>query len=302
MTHTARLLMPLLVLGLMAGCASDGPPPGPVRLEPDDAVPKDEAPSRYGNRPYQVKGVWYTPVQSAKGHQEKGLASWYGKQFHGRLTSNREEYDMYKMTAAHKTLPLPSYVRVTNLKNGKSAVVRVNDRGPFHSGRVIDLSYAAAHKLGIDVAGVGQVAVQGITAADVVNRKPGEELADAAPKNLPPPPEPKKLLPLINPGPYANAERAAAAATSPASPTSSSTAHPIYIQIGAYSQRASAESLARTLERDYKVLTAITPTRSPNGLTLHRVRLGPVSDVDEADLLMQRLSEANLGRPLLVLE
>jgi len=128
----------------------------------------DLAPSPVGNRsPYQVLGKSYKVLDSAKGYVERGTASYYGNKFHGRLTSNREVYDMYAFTAAHKTLPLPSFARVTNLDNGKSVVVRVNDRGPFHDGRVIDLSYAAAVKLGITARGTGNVEVRGLTAKDM---------------------------------------------------------------------------------------------------------------------------------------
>lgn len=127
----------------------------------------DEAHSATGNRsPYKVLGKSYQVRDSAKGYVERGTASYYGNKFHGRLTSNREVYDMYAFTAAHKTLPLPSFARVTNLDNGKSVVVRVNDRGPFHDGRVIDLSYAAAVKLGITARGTGNVEVRGLTAKE----------------------------------------------------------------------------------------------------------------------------------------
>ncbi len=115
-----------------------------------DAVPKYEKRTRAGNPPeYKVFGKQYKVLAKSKGYQKRGVASWYGVKFHGRKTSNGEVYDMYGMTAAHKTLPIPSYVRVTNLKNKKTIVVRVNDRGPFHENRVIDLSYTAAVKLGI---------------------------------------------------------------------------------------------------------------------------------------------------------
>jgi rare lipoprotein A len=124
-----------------------------------DAAPRDEPLSAYGNRPYQVFGVNYTPMTGSNNYQERGIASWYGKKFHGAPTSSREPYDMYAMTAAHKTLPLPSYVRVRNLDNGREVVVRVNDRGPFLHGRLIDLSYAAAARLDIIGQGTGRVEV-----------------------------------------------------------------------------------------------------------------------------------------------
>jgi rare lipoprotein A len=131
-----------------------------------EAVPRVEPRARYGNHsPYTVLGRTYTVMPSASGYVERGIASWYGTKFHGRLTSTREPYDIYQMTAAHKTLPLPSYVRVTNLENGISRVVRVNDRGPFHENRIIDLSYAAAVQLGIQAKGTGLVEVRVIDPA-----------------------------------------------------------------------------------------------------------------------------------------
>lgn len=132
-----------------------------------DAIPepevRDEPRSRVGNRSYAVLGKRYQIRDSAEGYVEEGMASYYGKKFHGRLTSNHEVYDMYAFSAAHKSLPLPSYVRVTNMANGKSVVVRVNDRGPFHAGRVIDLSYAAATKLGFTKEGTARVEVRALT-------------------------------------------------------------------------------------------------------------------------------------------
>ncbi|MGN7726795.1 septal ring lytic transglycosylase RlpA family protein [Luteimonas sp. 22616] len=140
----------------------------PDDLPDVDAIPEPdvvaEPRSRYGNRsPYKVLGKSYKVRDSAEGYDEKGMASYYGNKFHGRRTSNLEVYDMYAFTAAHKTLPLPSFARVTNLDNGKSVVVRVNDRGPFHDGRIIDLSYAAAVKIGIRAAGTGRVEVVGLS-------------------------------------------------------------------------------------------------------------------------------------------
>ena len=149
-----RARLPLLAIGClaMAACGGntikgDGPPTGSARIPdlPGDAVPRPEPRSKYGNGPvYEVLGKRYTVMPSAHGYRERGVASWYGKKFHGNLTSSRETYDMYAMTAAHKTLPLPTYVRVRNLRNDKSIVVRVNDRGPFVHNRIIDLSYSAA--------------------------------------------------------------------------------------------------------------------------------------------------------------
>lgn len=127
-----------------------------------DAVPKAEPLHRFANRPYTVFGTGYVPLSSVQPFRQRGIASWYGKRFHGQKTSSGEVYDMYGMTAAHPTLPIPSYVRVTRVSNGKSVVVRINDRGPFHANRIIDLSYAAAHRLGFVQAGSAEVDVESI--------------------------------------------------------------------------------------------------------------------------------------------
>lgn len=168
----------------------------PDYLPDVDAIPEpeviDEPRSRYGNRsPYVVLGKSYTVRNGADGYVESGLASYYGNKFHGRRTSNLEVYDMYAFTAAHKTLPLPSFARVTNLDNGKSVVVRVNDRGPFHDGRVIDLSYAAAVKLGYRDKGTARVEVRGLSAGENARHDAGvlasanPREATAAPPRLP---------------------------------------------------------------------------------------------------------------------
>jgi len=126
-----------------------------------DAVPEPVTRSKYGNpASYHVLGKTYTVMASAEGFQQKGVASWYGRKFHGKKTSSGEDYDMYAMTAAHKTLPIPVYVEVTNLDNGRKAIVRVNDRGPFHEGRIIDLSYAAATRLGVAQTGTANVRIR----------------------------------------------------------------------------------------------------------------------------------------------
>ena len=139
----------------------------PTRLpsagELHDAVPRAEPHSRGGNKHYQVRGKHYQVLKSAENFSQTGIASWYGKKFHGHLTSNGEIYDMYAMSAAHKNLPLPTYVKVTNLSNNKSVIVRVNDRGPFHEGRIIDLSYSAAYKLDMLKTGTARVEISAIT-------------------------------------------------------------------------------------------------------------------------------------------
>lgn len=168
----ARRLLTLTLLCSISACGffdalspKSAPDRAPsTKLNPkkiEDARPRVEPRSRGGNRsPYQVFGKWYKVVDDIDGYRERGDASWYGVKFHGNKTANGETYNMYKMTAAHKHLPLPSYVRVTNLENGKKAIVRVNDRGPFHGGRIIDLSYAAATKLDILKKGTARVEIE----------------------------------------------------------------------------------------------------------------------------------------------
>lgn len=158
-----------LIVVLLQGCAVTGTrvyslPRRPIDMSSiPDAVPRYEPRSRYGNPvSYVVNGKRYRVLKSSKGYTELGIASWYGRKFHGRRTSSGEPYNMYAMTAAHKTLPLPTYVAVTNLDNGKKVIVRVNDRGPFHVNRIIDLSYAAAYKLGMLKEGTALVRIRAI--------------------------------------------------------------------------------------------------------------------------------------------
>ncbi|WP_158968389.1 septal ring lytic transglycosylase RlpA family protein [Paraglaciecola sp. L3A3] len=156
----------LLLCLIMTACAPKGryhqhqdsaPQVVPHNVTVEDAVPQYEPYAPANLRPYTIRGVNYQPLTTGLGFTDSGLASWYGEKFHGHLTSNGEIYDMYKMSAAHKTLPLPSFARITNLDNGKQVVVRVNDRGPFHRGRIVDLSYAAALKLDVLVTGTANV-------------------------------------------------------------------------------------------------------------------------------------------------
>ena len=189
-------LLAWAAVAALAGCASSPQPSRPIGKDgPDanppaglnqvaDAVPRIE-PLRKGgpNKPYSVLGRSYTPMTEDLPLQENGLASWYGRKFHGQPTSNGEIYDMYAMTAAHKTMPLPSYARVRNPANGREIIVRVNDRGPFAEGRIIDLSYTAALKLGV-LAGVVPVQVQRLTFDDIRNGRWREAGNDAAAERL----------------------------------------------------------------------------------------------------------------------
>lgn len=175
-----RLLVPMALSALLlAACAGDkkkdtepGDGPSSRKINPEDvhdAVPQNEPLARYGNHsPYTVLGKTYTVLPSSKGYHERGIASWYGSKFHGRRTSSGEIYDMHLATAAHKSLPLPTYAEVKNLDNGRKMIVKINDRGPFHKGRIIDLSYAAAIRLGVDKTGTARVEVRAI---DVKTKK-----------------------------------------------------------------------------------------------------------------------------------
>jgi len=264
----SRLSLPLAVLVLGCGCSlvagrDGGPRPGSVRTDGvPDAVPKSEPRSRYGNpESYVVFGQRYYVMKDATGHVEQGIASWYGKQFHGRRTSSGETYDMYAMTAAHKTLPLPTYVRVTNLKNGKHVVLRVNDRGPFHENRIIDLSYTAAAKLDILAAGTGLVEVRALAAR-----------GDAAP----PAPTPIPDAPVISAG-----------------------TGEFYIQVGAFSIRANAEALRDRLGAPGDFLVSISEAVI-DGATLYRVRIGPIDDVEIADSIVGSLSGLGVNEHTIV--
>lgn len=185
-----KLIITALLAGLLlAACAGhkkaekqtgDGPSSRKISAsDVRDAIPKNEPLARYGNHsPYTVLGKTYTVLASSKGYHERGMASWYGSKFHGRRTSSGELYDMHLATAAHKSLPLPTWVQVTNLDNGRKMVVKVNDRGPFHKGRIIDLSYAAAIKLGVDKTGTARVDVRAIEVR--TSRRSAVKVADGA--------------------------------------------------------------------------------------------------------------------------
>ena len=264
---------------LLAGCASapttapsetgrpggyyqdDGPgdsPPANLAAVPD-AQPKDEPLHKYANQPYVVLGERYVPDASAKPYKARGLASWYGRKFHGRKTASGEPYDMYGMSAAHRTLPIPSYARVTNTRSGTSVVVRLNDRGPFHPGRVIDLSYTAALKLNLLAVGSTQVEVERVFPAE--------------------------------------AREGALAAADPRAPTSeeSIVAAPpsnggLFVQLGAFVTRASAESFRDRLKNDLAWLDQSLQILIRDGL--YRVRLGPYATRAEATAVADRIRAA----------
>lgn len=289
----ARLTPLLLPLVLLTACHSgggirgDGPPSGSTRIPelPDDAVPRREARSKYGNGPvYEVFGKRYTVMPSSRGYQERGVASWYGKKFHGNLTSNREVYDMYAMTAAHKTLPLPSYVQVRNLRNDKSIVVRVNDRGPFVHNRVIDLSYSAAMKLDMIRDGTSLVEV---TAIDV------DAPSGDRPTRMTTPAKPAKAPPLVS---LPSTSTAPAATPAPAAPA---VEHQIFVQVGAFGDRANADRRLNMLAAAGIDNAFIHEDRSASPALL-RVRIGPVADVLQYDLLVAELQNLGIQDPYLI--
>ena len=278
----ARLpLLAIVMFGLLvlAGCGGskvrDDGPPGSTRIPdlPGDAVPRPEGRSKYGNGPvYEVLGKRYTVMPSSSGYQERGVASWYGKKFHGNLTSNREVYDMFEMTAAHKTLPLPTYVRVRNLSNNRSIVVRVNDRGPYVHNRIIDLSYAAAMKLDMITNGTSLVEVTAINFDQPQGDRPVRTSV----------PQPQTA--------------ASTAATMPVASTNQ-----IYVQVGAFGDRANAERRLGELSLVGIGDAFIHEERSADRV-LYRVRIGPVADVVQYDVIVDDLEAMGITDPYLISE
>jgi rare lipoprotein A len=258
------------------------PPAGLANLP--DAVPKDEALHRYANRPYQVFGREYTPFTEARPYRERGVASWYGRRFNGQRTSSGESYDMYSMSAAHPLLPIPSYARVTNLANGRSVVVRVNDRGPFHNGRLIDLSYAAAYKLGFAEAGSAQVEVESILPggalpanAQLASAQPTAPLAESAPAPV----------------------AAAPGALTGAVPVENVGQPGVYLQLGAFASRENAESFRLRVYRELAWLA--DPIHVVNAGKLYKVHLGPYRSRAEAKPVATRIgSELDFTPMMLV--
>jgi rare lipoprotein A len=294
----------LLAAALLAGCGEfpvrDSGPGRPVDLSNvAEPVPRWEPRSRYGNPPqYTVNGHTYKVMDSAEGYVERGLASWYGTKFHGQYTSSREIYDMYRMTAAHRSLPLPTYVRVTNLQNGRSVVVKVNDRGPFHSDRIIDLSYAAAHKLGVVQNGTAMVEVRAIDPA-APTTAPAGSVAMVTPQpafragEIPPP------VPVAVPAAADAPPPTTATPSATVTPATAATTH--YVQVGAFANRDNAERLrAQLAAREAGALLHETP-HATHG-TLYLVRVGPLPDAEQAQQLAARLAELGLGTPRVVKE
>ncbi len=265
---------PLHLIGLLlllSACGSrpvydSAPSPSrstaPMNL-PADPIPRDEPRSRHGNGPYyKVYGDTYEVLETNYGYRERGVASWYGKKFHGRPTSNQEKYNMYAMTAAHKSLPLPSYVRVRNLRNGKSVVVRVNDRGPFVDNRLIDLSYAAAIKLDMITDGTSLVEVTAISFDQ---------------------PRAQAVEPVI------------------AEKTATGPAETIFVQVGAFGEPENARRRFNQL-RDFGIDQAFVHEDTSTSPALYRVRIGPIGDVHQYDSIVEQLQNVGISETHLVTE
>lgn len=268
-------LIALTTLVIIGGCSSSN---GRYAVEQDygpsrkvdvsnvpDAVPRVEPKSRGGNKsPYTVLGKSYRVMSSSAGYKERGVASWYGKKFHGHKTSNGETYNMYAMSAAHKSLPLPSYVQVTNLNNGRKVIVRVNDRGPFHGDRIIDLSYAAASKLDMLGQGTAKIEVEAI--------------------------DPKRW----------SGSSAAVRALPAASAATDSAAAPRFLQVGAFGLEITATEAVNQLQAmlpGYQL--RVVPLKLKDR-TLYRVQVGPVQLNANLAELVSRIEAAGYLRPHLV--
>ena len=255
-----------------------------------DAEPKWEPLHKPATRPYVVLGKEYVPNTALKPYKARGIASWYGKKFHGQKTSIGEPYDMFAMTAAHTTLALPSYARVTNVQTGKSVVVRVTDRGPFHADRVIDLSYTAAYKLGLINGGRGQVDVEAIIPGDAG----GTTYAQVTP---PPATERDEYLRLTQR--LAQEERAVqTAAVAPANGNGPLPAG-IYLQLGAFANADNADSLKTHLGRELDWLAE--PMRIVPGNGIHRLQVGPYPSRADADRVAERIRGSHGFKPTVVI-
>lgn len=255
---------------LLASCSSivrepqDGPPARPVDVSRiPDAKPVPVVRTRAGNAGrYTVLGKTYQTLSESRGYRERGIASWYGTKFHGRRTANGEVYDMYAMTAAHKTLPIPSFVRVTHVGNGRSIVVKINDRGPFHDNRIIDLSYAAARKLGVDATGTALV--------DVV---------DVTPVNV-----------LVDNNSTVSATTSAIPSPSVQTNVRVTPANSWYIQLGAFREQDKAVSLQARVSD--VLLETVNVVRGED--KLHRVVVGPIMDQQKIPSLQRSLKQRGL--------
>jgi len=280
-----RFSLAFVLAGILASCGGnntkeDGPGSDRMPDLPGDAVARPEPRSKHGNGrdlgkgpQYEVLNKTYTVMPSSAGYQERGVASWYGKKFHGNLTSNREVYDMHGMTAAHKTLPLPTYVRVRNLRNDKVIVVRVNDRGPFVHNRIIDLSYSAALKLDMIRDGTSLVEVTAIS----FDRSGNTQTSTDRPTRISTP------------------------ALPPATPANGAESKRIFVQVGAFGDRVNAARRLATLSQS-GIANAFIHEDTSTDPSLYRVRVGPVAGVNQYDRLVEDLEGLGIKDPYLITE
>jgi rare lipoprotein A len=290
--RAGRCASALLLSSLLSACASNAPSRPPQRAADSTvspSLPGEEPRSARGNPPfYDVLGKRYHVLQTSAGYHQRGVASWYGRDFHGLSTSSGEPYDMFAMTAAHTTLPIPTWVEVTNLTNGKRVVVKVNDRGPFVANRLIDLSYAAATALDMVREGTTRVEVRAIGSPRAA---PAVTTAAVAPA---PVPAPTPVAP-----PAVGALPAPPALPLPPSAAAVAPVQSMFVQVGAFSDRANAARLVERL-RAGGFGNPVVVTDASGRRMLHRVRLGPIRDSLEFDQLSARLRNVGVGDARLV--
>jgi rare lipoprotein A len=272
-----------------------------------DAQPRFEEPRRAGNKsPYTVWGKKYSVMDDNNGYVAEGMASWYGEKFHGHKTSNGEVFDMYQMTAAHKSLRIPSYARVTNLANGRSVIVRVNDRGPFHGDRMIDLSYAAAKRLGYQGQGVAKVEVAAITVSPdgtlFVANKPfgGADGAQVSTAQKPTgysesKPEPQRSEPQREPV----VEKLSAAERSDSATSVVPAAQGVFVQLASFSSNVAAENLIRKVQNQVQTPMRVKVADTGSG-RFHRVQAGPFNNEQSALQAQQLLQTYGFHQTILL--
>jgi rare lipoprotein A len=311
----------------------DNPPAG--LMDVPDAEPKIEPIIERSNRPYNVFGKTYTPITDNRPFKQRGVGSWYGKKFHGQKTSSGELYDMYKITAAHPTLPIPSYARVTNLNTGAQIIVRINDRGPFHSSRIIDLSYTAALKLGYLGKGSNQLEVERLLPDEIARIASGKSKKPDVPVTLGAPPkqevrqeaQQEAKAPLVSiddavmrsdqttpsivetaaialpvvlaATPSLSLENPVTPAQADAAPTSVPVAAGgFYLQLGAYAQAANAQAICTQLKQKWSV--NLPPIEVVETGTLYRLYSGPFATRADAVQAAQQVQDSGLSKPLIV--
>jgi rare lipoprotein A len=276
-------------------------------LETPDAEPRVEPYSVRGNKPYAVFGKTYAPMIDEKPFRQRGRGSWYGKKFHGQKTSSGEPYDMYKMTAAHPTLPIPSYARVTNLANGKQVIVRVNDRGPFHSSRIVDLSYTAALKLGYIAHGSSDLEVERLLPDEIARMAMAGNRQSSAPQSQAAISLGSVPSPVVETVPVKFTTPAIAVETTGATVAAAGSAEAVapvaaaggfYLQLGAYAQAVNAESVRTRFAQNWA--DRLPPFEVVQNGNFYRIFSGPFSSRMEADAAALKMQGSGTPRPLVV--